>query len=86
MSIINDPNLVNLSLHRNTRNTRKGIMAHACMETVRPSAVALDKIRQSRESLDGIFHSGKLFDIAARLRDVCYGIDSANAEEDAENA
>ena len=86
MSILNDPNLVNLSLHRNTRNTRKGIMAHACMENVRPSADALNKIRQSRESLDSIFYGGKLLDIAAKLRDVCYGIDSANAEEDAENA
>ena len=86
MSILNDPNLVNLSIHRNTRNTRKGIMAFACMENVRPSANALSAIRESRVRLDEIFYGGKLFDIAAKLRDVCYGIDSANAGDDAENA
>lgn len=81
MSILNDPRLVNLSIHRNTRNTRKGIMAFACMENVRPSANALGAIRESRVRLDEIFYSGKLFSIVDKLRNLCYAIDSANAEE-----
>jgi len=81
MSILNDSRLVNLSIHRNTRNTRKGIMAFACMENVRPSANALSAIRESRVRLDEIFYSGKLFSLVDKLRNVCYAIDAANAEE-----
>lgn len=76
--------LLNRANKRGERRPVEGALALGLVTDLRETRDALAAVRESRERLDAISHSGVLYGIRDRLRNLCYAIDAAPYVEEAE--
>ena len=66
-------------LKRGERRPHEGEASGAILALTAPLQPTLAAIRESRERLDSLH--GRVLDLAPRLRDLCWAIDAAEAQE-----